>query len=78
LGGLATAPVLTAFVEGGTGLAVPDRRLATQDDPPPPLLISSLTPPSPDMRAGQPMKAPDGQLLVWIDGQPWRLLAWRA
>jgi hypothetical protein len=81
LGALATAPVLTAFTTqgesrpGGSGLLVPERTIA---DPPAPLVISSLTAPPPDWRPGAPMRAPQGQLLVWIDGEPWRIAAWRA
>lgn len=75
LGAIATAPVLTAFVTNDqTGLAVPERRIETA---PQPMVISSLTAPPPGFGPGDMMRAPDGAIVVWIDGQPWHLFAYR-
>lgn len=75
LGAVATAPVLTAFVTNDqTGLAVPDRRIETA---PSPMLISSLTGPPPGFARGDIMRAPDGSLVVYVDGEAWSILAYR-
>jgi hypothetical protein len=79
LGAMATAPVLTAFVDDkDTGLAVPDRQIEVAKEAPPPLVISSLTAPGPGFRPYDRMMAPQGQLVFFVNGEPWRVMAWRA
>lgn len=76
LGAVATAPVVTAFVTSDeTGLVVPSREIATA---PAPMLISSLTPPPPGFQPGDLMRAPGAVLTIYVDGQPWHILAYRA
>lgn len=75
LGALATAPVVTAFVsDDATGLAVPDHRLAVE---PAPIVISSLMAPGPGFLPGDVLRAPAAQLVLWVDGRPWRIAAHR-
>lgn len=78
LGMMATAPVLTAFVDDeGSGLAVPDRRIEVAKETPPPMVISSLVPPGPGFHQGDMMRAPDGQIVLLVNGGAWRVPAWR-
>lgn len=79
LGALATAPVLTAFVaDTSTGLAVPSREIEiARELPPAPMVISSLTAPGSGWHPGDIMRAPQGQLVFYVDGEPWRIMAWR-
>jgi hypothetical protein len=80
MGALATAPVLTAFVaDTQTGLAVPDRSIEiAQDLPPSPMVISSLMAPGPGFLRGDIMRPPEGQLVFFVNGEAWRIQAWKA
>lgn len=77
LGALATAPVLTAFVPSEGGLAVPSKEIEVARALPAPMVISSLVPPSGAFQPGEVVPAPHGQIVVWIDGEPWRINAYR-
>lgn len=89
LGAMATAPVLTAFVDDkDTGLAVPDRQIEVAKEVPLPVVISSVISPW-QIASNQPMAGDgvrmshthmhngDGRLVFFIDGEPWAVTAHR-
>lgn len=77
LGTLAVAPVMAAYIpDEATGLALPDRTIETAKEVPPQVMISGVTTSS--WITGSIVGVPDAQLVVYVDGQPYKLMAWRA
>lgn len=87
IGLLATAPVLTAFLDDETtGLMVPDRQLEIASEAPPPLLISSSagvmpivagTSMSDDVWPHSRLHRGDGTLVFVVNGEQWVVPAFR-
>lgn len=80
LGAIATAPVLTAFVsDKATGLAVPDTTVEVAKDVPEAMVISSrLAPVMFSFQSGQPIKAPDAMLPIYVNGKRYAIQVWEA